>query len=113
MEINYNSGHNGKKADRDEVIGMTMDIHDMKESDIAKDVLRYIAKKAGYREPRLREERSKSPEPLKGRKTAAAERRAFLSLSKKPEPKLPEGTVGAKVPMEIRVKQMSLFPGIY
>ena len=113
MEINYNSGNNGKRAERDEVIPMNMDIHDMKESDIAKDVLRYIAKKAGFREPRQRVERSKSPESLKGRKTAAAERKAFLSLSKKPEAKLPEGTVGAKLPMEIRVKQMSLFPGIY
>jgi hypothetical protein len=110
MELNYNSGNNGKRADRDEVIPMNMDIHDMKDSDIAKDVLRYIAKKAEFRP---REKKEEGGEVLKGRKTVAAERKAFLSLSKKPEPKLPEGTVGARLPMEVRVKQLSLFPGIY
>ena len=115
MEINYNPGNNGKMTQRDEVIPMSMDIHEMKESDIAKDVLRYIAKKAGFREARPREKKEEegASEIPKGRRSAAAERRAFMSLSKRPEAKTPEGTVGATVPMEIRIKQLSLFPGIY
>ena len=46
-------------------------------------------------------------------KSAAAERRAFRSLHKRKAPTGPTGTVGPIAPMEIRIKQLSLFPGIY
>lgn len=107
MELNYNSGHNGKRVQSDEVIGMSVDIHDMKETDIAKDAYRFVNKKEGMGE------HTKLEKMPRDAKSAAAERRAFRSLHKRESADSPKGTVGPMAPMEIRIKQLSLFPGIY
>jgi len=106
MEVNYSSGRNGKKAQSDEVIGMSGDIRDLKDEDIAKDALRYISKKEGMGE------HTQPEKMVKGSKSAAMEKKAFRTLHKKVSKGYDE-TVGPRTPMEIRIKQMSLFPGIY
>jgi hypothetical protein len=106
MELNYSQGRNGKKAQTDEVIGMIGDIRDMREEDVAKDAFRYISKKEGMGEHTMPEK------VMKGSKSAAMEKKAFRSLHKTVSKGYDE-TVGPRVPMEIRIKQMSLFPGIY
>jgi hypothetical protein len=107
METNYSQGRNGKKVQSDEVIGMQTDIRDLTDENIAKDAFRYISKKEGMGE-------HTTPEKMiTTGKSKAAEKKAFRMLSKQQPAKGPVGTVGPIVPMEIRVKQLSLFPGIY
>ena len=99
MELNYNPGLNGKRHGTNETILLHTDLQDITDSAVAKDAFTYVAKK-------------KEPAP-DTKEQRSLERRAFRKLHKKVEPTGPTGTVGERIPMEIRIKQLSLFPGIY
>lgn len=103
MEINYNSGANGKKKQTNEVIGMGIDLENLTETDIQKDAFHYVSKKEDTNPKRV----------VRGEKSAYMELRAFNALHKQKQTESPKGTVGPTVPMEIRISQLSLFPGIY
>ena len=77
---------------------------------ITKMALRYISKKGGQGESTV--ESLGKYVPYQDTKSRMAERRAFRELHKVEKAPVPTG-VADRVPMEIRVKQLSLFPGIY
>ena len=114
MNINYNQGRNGRKHQTTEVIPGPTDITDLTEENIFRDVVRYIARKV---DRKGQDSTVASDEPLaSARETLrnrALQKRAFLALSKQETADGPKGTVGERIPMEIRIKQLSLFPGIF
>lgn len=77
---------------------------------ITKMVLRYLSKKQGQGESTV--DPARKYVPYQDQKSREAERRAFGRLHKMEKAPVPSG-VADRVPMEIKVKQLSLFPGIY
>jgi hypothetical protein len=111
MDLNYSHGRNGKKAQTTEVIPTEITMEDIAKGDpITKMVLRYLSKKQGQGESTV--DPASKYVPYQDQKSREAERRAFGRLHKMEKAPVPSG-VADRVPMEIRVKQLSLFPGIY
>jgi len=117
MDFNPKSGRNGKKIQTTEVMGMDMDMAELAEGKaLIRTLMKYLSHKQEESKPDIDDTvpALQSPYDVKtDRKSALAQRKAFNTLSKMKRAGPPKGTVGPDVPMEIRVKQMSLFPGIY
>jgi len=117
MEFNPANGRNGKKVQTTEVMGMNMDIAEVSDDKaMNRSVMRYFNQKKDSSSSTVDEVVPSLTNPNifpSNKKTEIAQKKAFnrLSMMKRAEP--PKGTVGSIEPMEIRVKQLSLFPGIY